>query len=72
MGPYQVLPLRARVDIGAMAMKEYSAYSSNSIFTEASQSDYLVSYLGYSIGESYSFAEMQSVYSTAPIDWATN
>ena len=24
--PYQVLPLRARVDLGAMAMKGYSAF----------------------------------------------
>ena len=26
MGPYQVLPLRSRVDLGAMAMKGYSAF----------------------------------------------
>ena len=26
IGPYQVLPLRARVDLGAMAMKGYSAF----------------------------------------------
>ena len=26
MGPYQVLPLRARVDLGAMAMKGYSTF----------------------------------------------
>ena len=26
MGPYQVLPLRARVDLGAMAMKEDSTF----------------------------------------------
>ena len=26
IGPYQVLPLRAGVDLGAMAMKEYSAF----------------------------------------------
>ena len=26
MGPYQVLPLRARMDLGAMAMKEYSTF----------------------------------------------
>ena len=25
IGPYQVLPLRARVDLGAMAMKGYTA-----------------------------------------------
>ena len=26
LGPYQMLPFRARVDIGAMAMKGYSAF----------------------------------------------
>ena len=26
IGPYQVLPLRDRVDLGAMAVKEYSAF----------------------------------------------
>ena len=33
-----------------------------------SPSDCLVSYPGHSSGESYSFAEMQSVYSAAPTD----
>ena len=27
IGPYQVLPLWARVDLGALAMKGYSAFS---------------------------------------------
>ena len=48
MGPYQMLPLQARVDLGAMAMKGYSA------FPEApgtSPSHCLVSYLGHSSGE---------------------
>ena len=26
MGPYKVLPLRATVELGAMAMKEYSTF----------------------------------------------
>ena len=34
--------------------------------------DCLVSYLGNSLGESYPFAMKQSVYSTAPADWAKN
>ena len=51
------------VDLGVMAMKGYSAFSKA---TEASRSDCLVSYTGHSLGESYSSAEMQSVYSTAP------
>ena len=37
--------------------------------TEASSSD-LVSYTGHSLGEFYQSAEMLSVYSTAPTDWA--
>ena len=35
-----------------------------------SPSDCLVSYPGHSLGRSYPFAEKQSVYSTAPADWA--
>ena len=42
----------------------------SSSITEASPSDYLVSYPGLSLQESYPSAEMQSVYSTAPADWA--
>ena len=42
----------------------------SSSITEASQSDCLVSYPGHSIGESYPFCEMQSVYSTVLVDWA--
>ena len=37
---------------------------------EASSSDCLVSYPGHLLGESYPSAEMQSVYSTAPANWA--
>ena len=32
--------------------------------------DCLVSYAGHSLGGSYLSAEVQSVYSTAPADWA--
>ena len=41
--------------------------------TGTSPSDCLVSYLGHSLlgGGSYPSAEVQSVYSTAPTDWAT-
>ena len=44
--------------------------SLSSSITEASPSDCLVSYLGHSLEESCSSAEMQSVYSAAPADWA--
>ena len=36
-----------------------------------SPSDCLVSYPGHSLRGSYPSAEVQSVYSTAPADWAT-
>ena len=43
----------------------------SSSITGTSPSDCLVSYLGYSLGEgSYPSAGVQSVYSTAPADWA--
>ena len=32
--------------------------------------DVLMSYSGYKLGESYPSAEMQSVYSSTPADWA--
>ena len=38
---------------------------------EASSSDCLVSYAGHLLGKSYHSAEMQSVYSTALANWAT-
>ena len=64
IGPYQVLPLRPRVDLWAMAMKGYS------VFPKTPALDYLVSYPGHSLGGSYPSAEVESVYSTAPVDWA--
>ena len=42
----------------------------SSNITGASPSNCLVPYPGHSLGESYSSDEMQSVYSTAPADWA--
>ena len=36
----------------------------------ASPSDCLVSYPGHLLCESYHFAEIQSIYSTTPADWA--
>ena len=54
--------LQVSVDLGVMAMKEYSTFFQ----TGSSILDGLMSYPGYLLGESYPFAEMQSVYSTAP------
>ena len=42
----------------------------SSSITGTSLSGCLVSYLGHSLGVSYPIAEMQSVYSTTPADWA--
>ena len=42
----------------------------NSCITGGSPSDCLVSYTRHSFGESYKSAEMQSVYSSAPANWA--
>ena len=42
----------------------------SSSITDATPSDYLLSYLGHSLGESYPSVEMQSVYSAATADWA--
>ena len=45
----------------------------SSSITGTSPSDYLLSYTGQTFGgESYLSAKMQSVYSTAPTDWAIN
>ena len=44
--------------------------SQNSSITESSLTDYLVSYSGHMKRKSYPFAEMQSGYSTVPVDWA--
>ena len=63
-----MLPLWATVDLGVMAIKRYIPQSSN--ITGASTSDCLVSYLGHSLREPYPFVETQSVYSTAPANWA--
>ena len=60
-----MLPLRARVHLGAMAMKEYSLQHYRSLtiglFCVVSR---------IHARESYPSAKMQSVYSAAPTDWA--
>ena len=44
--------------------------SQSPCITGASPSDCLMSYPGHSLGESYPSAEMQSLYSATPADWA--
>ena len=62
--PYQVLPLQARVDMGTMVMKRYSAFPKSPIRLFR-----IISRTFVGVG-SYSSTEMQSVYSTTPVDWA--
>ena len=60
-----MLPLRARVALGAMSIKGYYAFP-----IEVSSSDCLVSYSGHSSEEFYPSAEVQLVYSAVLADWA--
>ena len=50
------------MNLGAMAIKDYSAFPKAPRITGDSPSDYFLSYPGHSLGESYPSAEMQSVY----------
>ena len=58
-----MLPIWNRVDLGAIEMKEYSAFLKASALL-ASPSDCLESL----VGEPYPSEEMQSAYSAAPAD----
>ena len=51
---------------GSNGNKEVLHIPQNSSIRGVSPSDYLMSYPGHSLGESYSSAEMQSVYFAAP------
>ena len=50
--------------------KEILRIPQNVSLTWASPSDCLMSYPGHSLGKFYPSADMQSVYSIAPADWA--
>ena len=64
-----LLPFCSKVDLGAMAMKEYSTFPKFSI-ARASLSDGFMPYPEHLGWWSYPSAETQSVYSKAPADWA--
>ena len=67
MVPYQVLPLQAKVDLRAIAIKGYSSIAGLS--TSAS----LVLYPRHTLREiSYPSAKKQSIYSIAPADLANH
>ena len=56
--------------LGSDGNEEVLNVSQSSSITGASPLNYLVSYLGHSLWGPYPSAEMQSVYSRAPVDWA--
>ena len=64
IGPYQALPLKRDDNEGVLCIPQCSS------ITRASPSDCFVSYRKNSLWESYPSAEMQSVYSVPPTDWA--
>ena len=68
IGPYRMPPLQARVDLGAMSVKEYSAFPKAPALHEP-----IIRLFSVISGHSLSGgpAEKQSVYSTAPADWAS-
>ena len=70
IGAYQVLPLRGQSGPGSDGNEGVLRIPQSSCITGTSPSDCLVSYPGHSFGVFYSSAEVQSVYSTAPADWA--
>ena len=69
IGRYQVLPLWAWVNLGAMAMKGYTTFSKAPGLPEPYHQIVLCHIRTLVRGGSYSSAEVQSVYSTAPSDW---
>ena len=73
MGPYQVLPLRARVDEGAMAIKEYSAFPKAPLLLEPHHQIVKCHIHDTRCGwGSYPSLKKQSVYFTASPDCASS
>ena len=70
--PYQVIPLQASVDLGVMAMKGYSTFSKAPPLLEPHHQIVLCPIQDTRWGGvgSYPSAEKQSVYFTAPANWA--
>ena len=64
-----MLPLQARVDLGAMVMKGYSAFLKAPASLELHHQIVLY-HIQDTRGGSYPSVEKQPVYSTAPADWA--
>ena len=71
IGPHQVLPHRARVDLGAMAMRGHSVFLKAPAYWNLTIRLFSVIFQDIHCEGSYPSAELQSVYSTAPADWAS-
>ena len=67
-----MLPLRARKDLGAMAIKLYSTFRKAPGLLDLHHQIVLCHYQDTRFGESYPSAEKQSVYSTTLEKRATN
>ena len=67
IGPYQLLPLQARVDLGVIAMKS----TPHPQITAASPSDGSVSYLGHSFGVCNLSSSIKQVLATTPHETPT-
>ena len=67
--PYQVLPLWARANLRAMAMKEYSVFPKAPALQQPHPQIVSCHIWDTPGSGSYPSAEMQLVYSTAPADW---
>ena len=65
--PYQVQPLRVRVDLEVMAMNGYAAFPKSPRLEPCHHWFNVISRI--LVGVSYLSAEMQSVYSTVPTDF---
>ena len=68
MDPYQVLPLQTKVDLGVMAIKWYSTFPKLLHYWNFINLFIVISRT--LVGWFYPSAEVQSVNSTAPVDWA--
>ena len=69
VGPYQLLPLRTRLDLGMMAINEYPVFPKALVLLKPHHQIFGV-IPSTLVGESYPSLEMQSVYSAAPADGA--
>ena len=66
-----MIPLRVRGDLGAMAMKGYAAFPKTPALIKAPPLKCFVLYPENSLRESHPSTEIQSKYSAAPNDRAT-